>query len=335
MKKIVCLILWICLLGSLPLKAQLFPNLGGQRAGISAGSFLKTDISPRSAAMSGAQIALAGDAYAGFWNPGAMAQVKSLSVAASSVLLPNGLSQSYAAVTAPTKDGDQAWNFSAMGLNAGEMKRRTEFMPQGTGETFYAGYVSAGAGYSRKLTDMFSFGLNLRYVGEYLENHQAHTAVADLGFLYTTDFKDLRFAVTLQNFGTDSRLRGTINTSGFADRSIVPDPYAMPAVFRMGISMMPVKKDNFSLLTILQVDHPGDNAANIRMGGEATFRKIFFLRLGWKINVKDQWIPTAGIGLKSRVGKHPLLIDYALDPHQRLGMIQRLGLSFTLNRETR
>ncbi len=331
-------IILLCVLGSfIPGRslAQLFPNLGGQRAGISAGSFLKIDISPRSAAMSGAQLALPGDGYSAYWNPGAMTSVKSLTVSASSVLLPSGLNQSYAALIKPSKDGDQAWSFSAMGLSAGEMIRRTEFMPEGTGETFYAGYASSGIGYSRRLTDMFSFGVSLRYVGEYLENFAMHTAVADLGFLYTTDFKDLRFAVGLQNFGTDSRLRGPINTSGFADRSIQTDPYAMPAVFRMGISMVPLKTEAWSLLTTVQVDHPGDNAANIRMGVEGAFKNLLFLRGGWKINVKDQWIPTAGIGVKSRMGKHPLLVDYGIEPHQRLGLIQRMGLSFVFNSESR
>lgn len=335
MRKAISIAWVILLMVANPLAAQLFPNLGGQRAGISAGTFLKTDMSPRSAAMSGAQIALPGDAYASFWNPGAMALVKSFSIAASSTLLPSGMQQSYAAMTKPSKDGDQAWGINAMALNSGEMIRRTEFMPGGTGETFYAGYASAGASYSRKLTDMFSFGLNLRYVGEYLENYSVHTAVADLGFLYTTDYKDLRFAVTLHNFGTDSRLRGNINTSGFADNSIRPDPYAMPAVFQMGISMVPLKTESWSMVTILQVDHPGDNAANIRLGVEGVYKELLFLRGGWKINVKDQWIPTLGLGLKSRIGKHPLLIDYAAEPHQRLGIYQRLGLSFILNQEKR
>jgi hypothetical protein len=325
-------LLWIAISGA---SAQLFPNLGGQRAGISAGTFLKTDMSPRSAAMSGAQIALQGDAYSSFWNPGAMATANSLSLAASSTLLSSGMNQSFAAFIKPSKDGDQAWGINAMALSSGEMLRRTEFLPNGTGETFYAGYASAGLSYSRKLTDMFSFGFTLRYVGEYLEQYSAHTGVADVGFLYTTDFKDLRFAVALHNFGSDSRLRGTINTSGFADYSIQPDPYAMPAVFRMGISMVPIQKENWSWVTVLQVDHPGDNAANIRLGVEGIYKKLLFLRGGWKINVKDQWIPTLGLGVKSRMGKHPFMIDYAAEPHQRLGIVQRLGLSFLLNQETR
>jgi hypothetical protein len=316
-------------------EAQLFPNLGGQRAAISSGTFLKTDMSPRSSSMSGAQIALSGDAYAGHWNPGAMASVSSMRFALSSVRLPSGMHQSFAAFVKPSKDGDEAWGISAMAVNSGEMIRRTEFMPSGTGEAFYAGYSSAGVSYSRKLTDMFSFGLSLRYIGEYLEQFSAHTAVADLGFLYTTDFKDLRFAVTLHNFGSNSRLSGDINTSGFADYTIQADPYAMPAVFRMGISMVPIKREMWTWLTTLQVDHPGDNSANIRFGVEGGFRELLFIRGGWKINVKDQWVPTAGVGIRSRVGKHPLLIDYGVEPHQRLGLIQRIGVSFIFNNEVR
>lgn len=329
------LIIGILLLNYSWVMGQLFPNLGGQRAGISTGTFLRTDMSPRSSGMGGAQIALSGDAYANHWNPGAMATLGAPAFALSSVRLPSGLNQSFATGIKPSKNGDEAWGISMMALNSGEMIRRTEFMPGGTGETFYAGYASAGISYSRKLTDMFSFGLNLRYVGEYLELFSAHSAVADIGFLYTTDYKDLRFAVTLHNFGSNSRLGGEINTSGFTEYVIRPDPYALPAVFRMGISMMPYKSALWSWVTTIQVDHPGDNAANIRMGIEGVFKELLFFRGGWKVNVKDQWIPTVGFGIKSRVGKHPLRIDYGVEPHQRLGLIQRLGISFILNTASR
>jgi len=313
--------------------AQLMPNLGGQRVGISALTFLKTEVSPRMMAMGGSQIALPGDAYAMQWNPGAITALKGPTFSISNGLLTSGLQHSFAGVILPNKK-DGAWSMSATSLTGGEMKRRTEFQPEGTGETFYAGYVSTGVGYGQKLTEMFSCGVNLKYVGEYFDLYQSHTLVADLGFLYQTDFRDLKFAVTLANFGGNSRLQGDITPSVFSNKATALDKYSVPAIFRMGFSLRPLKTIP-GFLFHAQVDHPGDNAANLRFGMEYNHKDLLFLRTGYRVNVKDQALPTAGIGLRTRVGKYPFTIEYATDPHQRLGWYHRLGLSLTLFAETR
>lgn len=63
--------------------AQLLPNLGGQRVGISALSFLRIDPSPQSAGMGGIRTLLKGDAYAAYWNPGMLTRVPYFMFAAS------------------------------------------------------------------------------------------------------------------------------------------------------------------------------------------------------------------------------------------------------------
>ena len=64
-------------------QAQLFPNLGGQRAGISALTFLKMEVSPRAAGLAGANVVLSGDGYSAFVNPATADEISGLSVAAS------------------------------------------------------------------------------------------------------------------------------------------------------------------------------------------------------------------------------------------------------------
>ena len=54
--------------------AQLVPNLGGQRAGISAFQFLKIGVGARGVAMGESFVALANDASALYWNPAALVQ---------------------------------------------------------------------------------------------------------------------------------------------------------------------------------------------------------------------------------------------------------------------
>ena len=53
---------------------QLVPNLGGQRAGISAFQFLKLGVGGRGVAMGESFVAVANDASALYWNPAGLVQ---------------------------------------------------------------------------------------------------------------------------------------------------------------------------------------------------------------------------------------------------------------------
>jgi hypothetical protein len=313
--------------------AQLLPRLGAQRAGISALTFLKIDPSPRSAAMAGSHVSMTGDAFATFWNPAAVADAEGFTLGASNTFWVAGINHAFLSAIQPTRIGNFALSLTS--LTTGAMERRTEFQPEGTGEFFYASNTAVGLTYSQQLTDFFSYGITLKYVNESLAEFTAHTGVLDLGFLYRTDWKDLSFAVAVQSFGTNSTLSGDYEPDGLNPKPIVLESYPAPTVFKLGISMIPWKRDDMSLTTIVQLNHPNDNAENIRLGVEYEYRKLLFARAGYKINVRDQIYPTAGLGIRTRLGKHPLTFDYAVDPTPFLGWIHRIGLSFSLNKAKR
>ncbi|MEM6264033.1 MAG: PorV/PorQ family protein [Bacteroidota bacterium] len=323
---------FLLLIGCSSVFGQLFPNLGGQRAGISALTFLKMDVSPRSAALASATTCLSGDAYSPYTNPATLTETENLSVALSNTFWAAGINYGFLSVTTPTKFGH--FGVSLSGLSSGAMPVRTEFQPQGTGEFFYASYITGGVTYAQQLTEWFSYGASVKYVREQLADFTANTAVVDLGFLYRTDFKDLSFAVMLQSFGTNSTLQGSFDIdSAFANRPLDLEAYPAPTVFKIGLSMIPWQSadEKQSLTTLLQLNHPNDNAENLRMGVEYAYRELLFIRAGYKINIKDQNLPTAGVGLRMRLGRHPLIFDYAFDPLVHLGVIHRLGLSFSVN----
>ena len=54
--------------------AQLFPDLGGQRTGISSAQFLKIGIGSRALGMGASYVAVANDAEALYWNPAGISQ---------------------------------------------------------------------------------------------------------------------------------------------------------------------------------------------------------------------------------------------------------------------
>jgi hypothetical protein len=316
-------------------EAQIFPKLGTERAGISALTFLKLEVSPRAEAMSGAQISLNGDAYSCGWNPATMTELTDKTIALSDRVMPAGIMNSYASGIFPLKN-QAALGVSLTSLNSGEIEKRTVFQPEGTGEYVYASNLAFGLSYAKVLSDYFSIGVSAKYVREQLAEFYANTVAIDLGFLYKTDFKDLRFAVLLQNFGPNFSLNGTLPPTTFIPSGTETiDPYPVSGQFKMGISMVPYKTELAKLTTIIQVNHPNDNAENIALGLEYCYNKIFFLRAGYKINVKDQSIPSFGIGIIGRIGKYPLHIDYAVSSGNTFTLAHTLGVSLYFNRQNR
>ena len=328
MRKIVHIALLLLVVSTV--QAQLLPRLGGQRAGISALTFLKIDPSPRSAAMASANVSVVGDMYATNTNPAALADVDKLSFAASNTFWAAGINHAFFTGVKPTRIG--VFGLSITSLMTGKMERRTEFQPDGTGQYFSASNTAVGLSYSKRLTDYFSYGITLKYVNEQLAEYVAQTGVVDLGFLYRTDWKGLSFAVAMHSFGTNSKLKGDYKPDGLTSKPVTLTEYPAPTTFKLGVSMIPWKTDDKSLTVIAQLNHPSDNAENIRLGVEFEYKQLLYLRAGYKINVDDQKYPTAGLGVRTHLGKHSLHIDYAVDPTRYLGWIHRFGISFAVNK---
>lgn len=314
-------------------EAQTFPNFGGQRAGLSTLSFLKNDVNPRSMAMGGASVALSGDGFSSLTNPAGLMELKGLNFSASNMFLGAGLKQAFLAGNYVTKR-NSVFALSVNNLFSGPMEVRTEFQPNGTGEYFYANNLAVGATYAKKLSDMFSMGITLKYINERLADYKNHTAAADLGFLYKTDFKDLKFAVAVQNFGGNSSLKGDFLPVTFnRDKNNIPlGEYTVPTIFKMGLSIVPYKKDNHAILASVELDHPNDNAENYRIGAEYQFKELLTVRAGYQFNVAGMKLPTFGFGLRARTGAHYINISYAARPTQYMGMQHLLGLSFNLTK---
>ena len=321
-------------LSSLFSQAQLLPNFGGQRAGLSALSFLKNDLSPVSFAMASASVANKGNLYSSENNPAALVQIKSSGIAISNLSVGAGIYQSFLA-SGFTLDDGSVIGFNVNSLNAGAMEIRTEFEPNGTGQLFYANNTAFGMNYARKLSQNFSIGIGLKYIYEGIASYTNHTITADIGFLYTTDYKDLTFAVVVKNFGGNSQMIGSYLETTFNRTDVVINKYTTPSIFKMGFSFVPYESKSKKVVASAELNHPSDNAENIRLGGELSFRDLLFTRLGYKLSVQGQNYPTAGIGVKTRLGVHPLYIDYAVNPTNRMGVQHLIGLSIPFNNDQR
>lgn len=316
-------------------QAQVFPSYGGERAGLSALTFLKNDINPRSVAVGGASAALNGDAFSVLSNPAALVQLKDKGFALANKFIGAGVNQSYVSFVNPRRDETSVWGFSLNSLTSGYIKERTEFMPWGTGRELSVVNMAFGATYAKLLSDQFSFGVTMKYVYEHVAGFNNHTAAVDLSFLYKTDFKKLQFAAVLHNFGGSSSLASREDIPVTFNRTvgIALETNPVPTVFSIGMSIEPYRADKHALLAAFQISHPNDNSENIRIGAEYSYDDQFFGRIGYKFNVSGHIYPTAGVGAAVPYGNGSLiLIDYALSATRFFGSQHLIGVRFMMSK---
>jgi len=307
--------------------AQILPNYGGQRSGLSAFSFLKNEMSPRSAGLAGASVSLNGDGYSAAVNPASFAELEAPQLSLAHLSAGAGIQQSYISYARKLAN-ENVLAVTVNSMNSGAMKVRTEFQPEGTGELFYVGYHALGLSYSARLSEMFSAGISMNYLLEQIAGFNNHALTADIGFLYKTDFKDLRFAVVLQHFGGNTSLSANEIKVEYNRNGILLEQYTVPTVFRMGLSMVPWEKNGRKLRALAELRHPNDNSENIRLGVEYELKKMIQLRAGYKISVKDQNWPAFGLGYRMNTSGRPLMLSYALNPTNHMGMQHHFGLNY-------
>ena len=311
----------------------MLPVYGGERAGLSALSFLKNDVSPRSVGMAGATVSANGDAYSIYQNVAAITDVDQVSFALTNSLLGAGINQSFLSGIFPFKSKTSSLGISLNTLSSGAIEERTEFQPEGTGRNVYATNLAFGVSYAQQLSRHFSIGGTVKYIYENLADYTNHAANVDVGFLYDTEYKDLRFAVLVRNFGGNTSLMGTYIASAYnRTNSTNLESNTFPNIFSMAVSMIPLKTERHQLLTAFQLNHPNDNAENYAIGVEYSYMKLLFARAGVRINVKGQSYPSFGFGTRIMIGAHPLNIDYAAVPTDYLGFQHVFGLRFSLNK---
>ncbi|GAB4374769.1 MAG: hypothetical protein Kow0075_00680 [Salibacteraceae bacterium] len=333
--KAIIVISWILLLCVSNSRGQLLPNLGGQRTGISTLTFLKSDISPRSMALSGANLALDADGMAIAHNPALLSAAPDPRIAITDLALGAGAHQAFLSASYPLRASTSALGFNLNYFSTGPMTVRTEFQPMGTGEVFYAVQFATGIAYAKTLSDRFSFGVNLKYINERLAQYVNHTVAADLGFLYTTDVKELKFGIVVQNFGGNSSINGDYLAIDFNRTNITLDRYSVPTVFRLGASIKPIERGVHSLRLAVQLEHPNDNSENLRLGVEYDLKQVFYLRSGFKINVAGDGFPSVGFGYRFTMGRHSATVNYAVNATKYSGIFHGFGLDFNINTSKR
>ncbi|MBN2572043.1 MAG: PorV/PorQ family protein [Ignavibacteriales bacterium] len=178
--------------------------------------------------------------------------------------------------------------------------------------TFDANAIALSFGYSKTLTDKFSFGVQLKYVQEKIDVYKATNILLDAGMLYFTGISSLRIAATLQNFGTDSKF--------------IHDTFKMPATLRIGLAMEVLGgySEDYRFTLITEALHPTDSDEKINIGTEISWKEIVTLRGGYKF-FYDEESYNFGVGINPQLSM-PISLDFSYSDYGRLGDVTRFTL---------
>lgn len=321
MNKYIYIISFLLIIGTA--RAQLFPVLGGQRAGISTAQFLKIGVGGRATAMGESFIAISDDASALYWNPAGIAQFSKNQLIISHNVWVADINNDFIGAVYHLDD-DNSFGASLTAVTMDDMPVTTEFAPFGTGEYFGYTDIAVSITYARKMTKQFSFGGSVKYIEETMDKLKMRGVMIDLGTYYRTGLGSTRFAVTVSNFGSELTPDGQVTLVG--NREVDEwQSFAPPTIFRIGFALEPYESEEHRVTTSIQLNHPNDNSENVAIGAEYAWQKMFFLRGGYKFNVDEQNF-SFGLGIQVPISIAEFSFDYAFTNFERLGSAHRFSL---------
>lgn len=316
--------------------AQLVPNLGSQRSGISSYQFLKIGADARGAAMGEAIVAISNDVSALYWNPAGLTNSTSNQAVFSHTEWLVDLQHEFFGISY-SLGGNDFIGFSFTSLHTDPMPITTEYQPTGNGNYFNFSDIAVGGTYARKMTDQFSFGITARYVRENIAELHSSAVLIDIGTYYFMGLGTSRFSVVVQNFGDNVEPNGTI-LNGAGENVNSFQGFSPPTLFKLGYAFEPWLDETNRLTASIQLNHPNDNAENIRLGGEYEYDKMFFLRAGVKRTIGESFFGKSissaedisfGGGVRIPLGITVANVDYAFSNFNELGNVHRISVMLT------
>lgn len=302
-------------------------------------NFLQVGMVPNASALGEAYSAVGVGPAAIFYNPAGLAEM-------------DGTAQGFVATTQWIADinyqaGAIAWNlgnFGVIGVSAlfvdyGDIKgtalltnENFSTSPLGYTETGMVDNVGAYAfGFSlgRRISDKFSMGGNVRYVGQQLgqgitedgtKDFEVNKLVFDMGVKFNTGFKSFRFGMSMRNFSTEVKYREIT--------SQLPFTFAVGGAVDLMDFFAEENPDYEQLLLALEFTHPNNYTERVHVGMEYNFMNMLKLRAGYMSN-HDVLGLNAGVGLTPSISGKKILIDYSYSASgEYFDDINRISIGF-------
>jgi long-subunit fatty acid transport protein len=283
-----------------------------------AAAFSRMGLGARALGMGGAFVAVADDGFASSFNPAGLVQLKRPTFSASYRFMSLDRKLSYASYQQPIKGG------AAVGLywiNAGVSNVETrDYEGKVTGElNNHENLINFN--FAKRIINIFSAGLNIKYSQSNLAVLDANTVGFDLGVLFTP-YEKIRIGLAAENIGMRYSWNSVKYWQEF-DQVGTDTKEDFPLNFKLGGSYLLLKD---RLLLSAQMDKNTKQSARMHFGAEFWGVKYLAGRLGY-----NDGSLTFGFGINYKVRSITFGLDYAFISSQ-VGMnpdnLVSMGIEF-------
>ena len=295
--------------------------------------FLKIDADARAAAMGGAFILVGTGASSMFYNPAGMTE-QPLSIDFFSTQR-NWLADiGYYTLGVTKKLG----NFGVIGFSMQTSDYGSIIGTRVADNT--AGFIETGnvevealamgISFAKSLTDRFSVGGQVKFVSQSLGNtlmpdgaeksNKTDGLAYDFGTIYYPGIKSFRFGMGVRNFSKNFKYED--------------DSFPLPLTFTMGVALDVMDfvgsfGENHNLLVEVDAVHPIDYTERVNMGIEYGFKKILFLRGGYKFNHDTEGL-SLGVGFSIQLIGLMTKFSYSLNDAGAFSPVNRISVGISL-----
>jgi hypothetical protein len=308
-----------------------------------AGEFLAIGVGGRPLGMGGAYVSLVNDVSAGYWNPGALALIKyPQMLLMHDERFDNIVNYDYGAVAIPFGP-DVSLGLSIIRLGVDNVPNTQNALISSLNSSGYLGpgdrldyskitYFNAAdwavfLTYSKRQTENFSYGVNMKVITRSIDYGNAWGIGFDVGAIYSP-FANFRVGTNLQDITTTFIAWNTGTKELITPTAKVGSSYDIPFLKTSRITPSIDFDVRFENRQFASLAHVGPVSFDPHAGIEYGFKNLFAVRFGY--NDVKQFTVGAGIKLPK------LNIDYSFakfDGNDQLGNTHRISVTFTLEDE--
>ncbi|MGE5400538.1 MAG: PorV/PorQ family protein [Ignavibacteriales bacterium] len=188
--------------------------------------------------------------------------------------------------------------------------------------TFSPSAYTVGLGFSQKVSDRFSYGVNVKYLNQdlgaawvttsgdslndpkfsrELKPYTMGTFAIDVGTYYDFQYKGITFAATLSNISQEKKYENEL--------------FSLPFAVSFGVTVAPLQfavndLGDHDLILMFESYHPRDFGEKAKYGMEYSYSKTLYLRAGYITNLDERGF-SAGVGFRKTISSVPFRVDYA------------------------
>ena len=303
----------------------------GSRIGTAAGTQLQVPVGARDLVMGGSDIAYTSGLSAMYWNPAGLAHIKTSAAGLFCTMqIFNDINVNYIGL------GFKLGKLGALGVDLksfdfGDIPVTTQADPDGlSGNTYSPTMITLSLVYSKRLTDVISFGVTGKLVHEDIPRAAANAFAFDAGIQYHNlgGINGLSFGLAVKNIGTNLTYSGSglltragsvgTNTAGQGVSEFVERPAAsdqLPANIELGVSYLRNINETNSITLSGNFDSQNFGQDAFKFGGEYMYNDLIAIRGGYQfLNDTDGenqlYDFSLGFGLHYGFGNTDLTFDY-------------------------